>query len=120
MTFATDMIAVARDLTRDLGQSITVTRTTEGNFVPSTGDIAGEVTITYTAYGAPMNYRNTEIDGNSILENDLQVWIEVNSSGSIPAIGDTASISGQVYRVMNVTKYVAQGTTVLYRLQVRI
>lgn len=120
MTFATDMISVARDLTRDLGQNITFSRATEGSFIPGSGDVAGELVSTYTAYGAPMNYNRREIDGDLIQESDLQVWLEVNNASSVPAVGDVANISGIVYRVLNVTTYVAQGTTVLYRLQVRI
>lgn len=120
MSFATDLKSVGQDLLQQFGQSISFSRTTEGSFVPSTGDVAGESTVVYVAYGAPTNYSSREIDNINILESDLQLWVEANTSGYVPAVGDVANISGQVHRVLNVTKYQAQGIVAVYRLQVRI
>ncbi len=120
MTFATSLLASARRLIRAYGQSISFARVVEGSFVPSTGAVGSGTSSSYTAYGAPMAYNIQEIDNNTILKNDIQVWCEVNASSSIPAVGDVATISAVAYRVMDVQKFTAQGTTVVYKLQVRL
>ncbi len=120
MTFASNLLASSRRLIRTYGQSISFARVVEGSFVPSTGAVGAGTSSSYTAYGAPMAYTAREIDNEVVLENDMQVWLEVNNASSVPAIGDVATISGQAYRVINTQKYVAQGTTLVYKLQVRI
>ncbi len=120
MTFATNMLATAQRLIRAYGQSITFARVVEGAFVPSTGAVGAGTTSSYTAYGAPMAYNSTEINNTTIMQNDMQVWVEVNAAGSVPTVGDVPTISSIAYRVLNVEKYIAQGSTLVYRLQVRI
>ncbi len=120
MTFATNMLATAQRLIRTYGQSISYARVVEGTFVPSTGAVGAGTTSSYTAYGAPMAYRSTEINNETIMQNDMQVWCEVNAASSVPAIGDVATISAVAYRVVNVEKFIAQGSTLVYRLQVRL
>lgn len=120
MTFATNLLATARRLIQAYGQSISFARVVEGAFVPSTGAVGAGTTSSFTAYGAPMEYSTKEIDGVTILTTDLLIWVEVNSSSSVPAVGDVATISTVAYRVLDVQKQVAQGTTVVYKLQARI
>lgn len=120
MTFATNMLATTQRLIRAYGQSISFARVVEGAFVPSTGAVGAGTTSSYTAYGAPTNYRAAEINNTTIMQNDMQMWCEVNSAGSVPAVGDVATISGTAYRVLDVQTYVVQGTTLVYRLQVRL
>lgn len=120
MTFASSLLATAKRLIETYGENISFSRVTEGAFVPSTGSVGSGTTTSFSAYGAPMNYRSTEVNNDTIMDNDLQVWVEVNASGSIPAVGDVATISTIAYRVLDVQKYVAQGSTIVYKLQVRI
>ncbi len=120
MTFATNMLATAQRLIRAYGQSISFARVVEGAFVPSTGAVGAGTTSSYTAYGAPMSYKSTEIDNELIMQNDMFVWTEVNAAASVPAVGDVATISTFAYRVVNVEKYVAQASTLVYKLQVRL
>ena len=114
------MLATAQRLITAYGQSISFARVVEGDFVPSTGAVGAGTSSSYTAYGAPMSYKSTEIDNETIMQNDMFVWTEVNSAGSVPTIGDVATISAVAYRVINVEKFIAQGTTLVYKLQVRI
>lgn len=120
MTFSTRMLSTARRLIRKYGQNISFSRVTEGSFVPSTGALGTGTTTSYTAYGCPIAGPNTEIPGNLLEQDDSDVWVEVNNSSTVPLIGDTCSLGGRVYRVMNVTGYVAQGLTVVFKLTVRI
>lgn len=120
MTFSSNLLDTARRLIRAYGENISFSRVVEGTFIPSTGGLGTGTTTAFTAYGAPMNYNSEEINNTTIMQNDLQVWLEVNASSSVPTVGDVATISGTAYRVMNVSKYTAQGSTVVYNIQVRI
>lgn len=120
MTFATNILATTQRLIRAYGQNISFDRVSEGAFVPSTGAVGAGTSSSYTAYGAPMSYKSSEIDNELIMQNDMQVWCEVNAAASVPAVGDVATISTVAYRVINVEKYVAQGSTLVYKLQVRL
>lgn len=120
MTLSTRMKATGQKLLEKYGQSITFTRVTEGDFNPMTGDTEPSVTTTFSAYGSPIPFTQSEIDGTLIQQQDRQIWLEINDNSSVPVIGDAATISGTAYRVLNVNSYVVQGLTVLYRLQVRI
>ena len=120
MSFASNMVSSARRLIRTYGQNVTFSRVVEGSFIPTTGDIGASTSSTYNAYVAPMEYKASEIDNVSIMANDCLAWVEINASESIPVVGDVVTISGQIFRVMNVQKITAQGTTIVYKLQLRI
>jgi hypothetical protein len=120
MTFATNLLATARRLIEAYGQSISFARVVEGSFVPSTGAVGAGTSSSYTAYGAPMQYSSREIDNVTVMTNDVLIWVEVNASSSIPIVGDVATLSTIAHRILDVQKLVAQGTTVVYKLQARI
>ncbi len=82
--------------------------------------VGAGTTTSYTAYGAPMATPNQEVNGTTVLQDDTQVWLEVNASGSVPKVGDVCTISGIAYRVISIKNYIAQGAALLYKLQVRI
>jgi len=119
MTFATNMTATAHKLLLAYGQSISFDRVVEGAFVPSTGAVGSGTHTTYSAYGAPAATPDNEINGTTTVQGDLNIWLEANASYT-PVIGDVASLTGQAFRVLAITPYYAQGSIVLYKLQVRI
>lgn len=124
MTFATRQLAAARRLIRKYGQSASFARVTEGSFVPSTGAVGAGSTTNYSAYVVPLSTSGksttSEIENVESLQKDLDILIEVNSSSSVPAIGDVVTISGVAHRILVITKYVAQGATILYKAQVKV
>ncbi len=120
MSFASGLLLTARRLIQAYGQSVSFSRVVEGAFVPTTGAVGAGTTSSYTAYGAPMMYKAREVDNVLILMTDMQLWVEVNLGGSIPAVGDVATVSSIAYRVLAVDKFYAQGTVLVYRLQIRI
>ena len=67
-----------------------------------------------------MSYKSAEVDNETIMKNDMFVWTEVNAAGSVPTVGDVATISTVAHRVINVEKFIAQGSTLVYKLQVRL
>lgn len=117
MTFASDMQAVAFDLLTELGQTLTFTRVTAGDFVPTTGAVNGNLTSTYTALCHPSQYNSEEIDGTLIKRDDLRL---IAYTATTPLVGDTVTIDGLSHRLQNVQRIKAQGTDVVYILQARV
>lgn len=123
MTFSSNMIQVARRLLLKFGETCSFTREIEGSFNPSTGSLAIPSVYSYTAKGAPVNFNRDEIDNSTVLETDLQVWIEINSDSDIPAVGDVLTFEHDIttqYRVLGVRPLFAQSQQIVYILQVRI
>ncbi len=120
MTFATNMIATARRLLEAYGSSLTFDRVVEGSFVPSTGAVGAGTTTQYTAYGAPIPVNKSDIDGINVLVKDNWLWVESNTAGYVPTVGDVVTVQSSAYRVMSVLNYVAQGSTCVYKLLIRI
>jgi hypothetical protein len=127
MTLASTMLITARRLLRTYGQSISFARVVEGAFVPSTGATASGTNSTYTAYGAPMPNTGTvstigvkELQETTIKQQDNIIFVEVNDSSTIPLIGDVATLNTVAYRVISIQQYAVQGSTLLYKLTVRI
>lgn len=116
-TFAEEMQAVAIDLITEFGQSVSFSRVTEGTYNTSNSAPASGSTITYTAYGVPMDYSAFEISTKSVLSTDLKLLI--HKTTQTPQVGDVATFGGVAYRVMDVNKEVANGQDIYFSLQVR-
>lgn len=117
MTFATNMQSVANRLLTNYGQSVTFSRETQGTFVPSTGAVGSGTSTTYTAKVHPSDYTAEEIDGVSVLYGDVKL---LTYSTTEVLVGDTVSLDGVIYRVMSVMKTNAQGSNIVYKVQVRV
>lgn len=119
MSFATNMIATARRLIQTYGESITLQRVAEGAYVPTTGAVGAATTTNYTAYGAPVDYNQAEVDGATIRTTDIKLWLELPTTVT-PLVGDTATFNSVTHRVITVEKLRAQGSEIVYVLQLRV
>jgi hypothetical protein len=117
MTFSSRMTNTAIRLLTIYGEEILFSRSTEGAFVPSTGDVGTPNDLTYTGYGHPSPFNTDEVDENTILGSDIRLL--VHKMTQIPLVGDVATFGGTDYRVMRVEKLKAQGSDIAYRLQLR-
>ncbi len=115
-TFSERMQEVASRLLTNYGEAITFTRWATNGYNVTTGSVDPVSSTTYTAYGHPRAFINSEVDGTIIQQNDLEVLLY---STSAPEIDDTAVIDNNTFRVMSVSQTRAQGDVVLYRLQLR-
>ncbi len=61
-----------------------------------------------------------EVNNTTTLQDDTQLWVEVNTSNTVPLVGDVATFSGVSYRVLSVEAFIVYAVTVLYKLQLRI
>lgn len=116
MTFATNMIATALRLLTAYGQSINVTRDVIASFAPTTGTITEGTDTTYTGYGYPSNYNASQVDGTLIRQDDTLL---IFSSTTEPLVDDIFTIGAKVLTAMNVIKITAQGSNVVYKVQLR-
>jgi hypothetical protein len=118
-TFAQRMQASATRLISKYGDApVTFTRITPGAFVPSTGAVGSGSTLTYVAQGVSSAFTSQEINGSTVLFNDLKYVIDVTTQ--VPAVNDTVVLSGVTYRIMSVITDSAQNTNICHTLQLRV
>lgn len=109
--------SIAADLKRD-GQAMTLARTTQGDYNPTTGIMGESVTQTWTVYGITKNYRAGDInrEGSLILSGDKKALI---SALVEPKPGDTLTIMSKIWSIIAVDELSPQGEALLYTCQVR-
>ena len=124
MTFYARLQATANRLLKGKGQSITLTKITAGTYNPATGGFTGAGTSTQTAYGAIFDYGTKQIDGTLIKAGDKQLLLSAfktdGAALTAPVLGDTVSIGGVVYTLVEPLKEInPAGTTVMYECNLR-
>lgn len=119
MTFYSSTTATAAKLLLKFGQSITLTFETGGTIDPATGVVTTAKTVTtVTGNGAPIKFKNREVDGTVVKSSDVKLILE---SVSPPPTQDwRATIKGVEYRVMEVDPVSPGGIDVIYILQLRV
>lgn len=119
MSFSSNLIAVARRLLLAYGENLTFGRDINGIYNPLDGSVSTLLSTTYTAYCAPMEFNKNEIDGTVIKKHDVKLIMEKPTS-AVPTVGDTVTLNSVKMRVINVEKVRAQGSDIIYILQVRV
>lgn len=120
MSLSTTMIALARKQLEDKGRAVALVRVTEGAYDVTDGTVGAATTVNYSAYGLPDGYNSLEVDGTSVRNSDIKLWLSTPTTGEVPLVGDTATIDSVVHRIVNVGKITAQGSDLIYELQCRI
>ena len=118
MSIYDNFAVTAKKLLAKYGAAAVVTNTTGGVSNPATGAIEGATTTVLNGNGFATSYKNTDVDGSSILKSDVKVIIE--KTASAPVKGSTCAINGKVYRVMEVMPISPAGTDVIYIMQCRV
>ncbi len=111
--------ATATRLLRDNGQSITFTFETGEVIDPATGTVttpAGESTV--DGFGVATNFKNAEIDGQSVLASDMKLL--ASNVATEPTAGAKVSVNGKTFRVMQVTPINPANSNVMYICQIRV
>ena len=124
MTFYTRLQNTAQKLLKGKGQSLTLTKVTAGTYDPTTGGFTGAGTSTQSAYGAIFDYGTKQIDGTLIKVGDKQLLLSAfKTDGSAliaPALGDTVTVGGVTYTLVEPLKEVnPAGTVVLFDVNLR-
>ena len=105
------------------GFEMTLRSSREPTIDPNTGAITAAATNVDTAVtGLFRFFSQDEIDGETILANDLQALIggtELAAAGIVPDTSMQLIAKGDTYNVVRVTPTQPGGVAVLYRLQIR-
>ena len=109
----------ARLIIGDFGRSgAFVVQGVSGGFDPITGDTLADTADTaISGLVTPvLMYRNSEIDGTTIIQGDGYVYF---SGDSVP-VGATLTVNGDTYRAVNIIKLQSlDGVMVYQKIQVR-
>lgn len=116
--FYDETAAVADEILKEFGTAVTVTRVTPGSYDPATGATTGDVTTTWTGTGARFEYAQREQDGTRIRIGDQRVYLSVVGIVN-PQSGDTLTIGGTVFNVVESRPLQPALTAVLFDVQIR-
>lgn len=107
----------AKELIEFFGGDGSFSRIDGGSIDPFTGEASLQTTETLNGTVTPvLSYKASEIDGTVIQQGDGYVFFYGEALG----IGDTATLNGQDYRVINVSKIESvEGVLVYQKVQVR-
>ena len=124
MTFYARLQSTADKMLKGKGQSLTLTKVTAGTYNPETGGFTGAGTSTQMAYGAIFDYGTKQIDGTLIKAGDKNLLLSAfktdGAALTAPVLGDTVSIGGVVYTLVEPLKEVnPAGTVVMYECNLR-
>lgn len=109
----------ATALLQNNGQSITFSYTSGAVIDPATGTVTSAGTVTnVSGYGVASNYRNAEIDGESILASDVRLI--ASNVATEPEPDWTVIVNSRTWRVMDVQPINPAGTNIIYICQLRI
>lgn len=113
------LAATALQLIERFGESVTLTPPpVTPAFNPVTGAAqTAEPAEPIVGDGVPTRYKAHEVDGAVILAEDVRLLLGVN--GSVPAVGWTVELGGDVHRVMSVQRIRQSGENVLLIVQLR-
>lgn len=121
MTFSTDLQTMALSLLSQYGEIVSFVNTVNGDYNPATGDIGSSASTAYMGYGHPSPYNTQELTSgrtnDDILHTDIKLLIQ---SGTLPQVGDIATMRNLDYRVMSVSRVSAQSVDIVYKLQLRV
>ncbi len=114
-----DIIPAVADVLTLLGDLTTFTRVTQGAYDTTTGALAAGTTTTYSCRCVSDKFNTQELANGTALAGDMK-YLVLPTGGYVPAVNDTASVNGIIYRVMNVINDNLQGQTYLFTLTLRV
>ena len=117
-SFYDNLALTASRLLNKYGQQVTFTRSVNGSYSPTTGTYSTSSSTTFKAYGAVFNYRESEVDGSSILSTDLKLLLE--KPKKLPEVNDVVLVNGSSYFVFTTSPLAPAGTNVVVECQLRI
>jgi hypothetical protein len=105
------------------GQAMTLTRVTQGTYNPETGSFASSTSATHTVYGITSGYSSFTIAAAATKPDSLikagDILAIVEAVTITPVVGDTISIMGETWAVLNVDPVAPQGSNLLFKLHLR-
>ncbi len=118
-----EIAETANEIIEEFGQAVTLTHVIPGAYDPTTGGVTN-TTTTQTGTGAVVNWAARQIDGTLIRATDKRLLLSpLNTAGAAltaPVLGDTVSIGGVTYTLVEPLKEInPAGTVVLFDVNLR-
>ena len=122
-TFYEEMAAMADELLREFGKTLTLQQIAPGQYDPAAGAAVDTVTDFPAAVGALFDYElltsgQTFMDASLLAVGDKQCYLSPIGVPE-PRVGFQVVDGAETWRVMSVKKVDPAGTPVLYELQLR-
>jgi len=113
--FSVRLTATALRLLTTYGQAVACHKEVTSSFDPATGEAEITSTTDYDGYGYPSNYLSSQVDGTTIQQGDVLLIL---STTTVPEINDICEV-GQTYTMISIQKITAQGSSIVYKIQLR-
>jgi hypothetical protein len=118
-----EIAETANEIIEEFGQAVTLTHVIPGAYDPTTGGVTN-TTTTQTGTGAVVDWAARQIDGTLIKVGDRRLLLSAfktdGAALTAPVLGDTVSIGGVVYTLVEPLKTVGPaGITVIYECNLR-
>ena len=105
------------------GAAAILTKTVQGTFNPSTGEVTGSVSTDYPCSGIRVNYKNIEYKNIAVEYGDFQLYLcpvlQDGTDTPAPEIDDTILFDGETYKVVSIFPWNAAGIVCGWKLQMR-
>ncbi len=118
MSFSTNLQAVADKLLTTYGEDVLVVRQNITVYNPSTGTVSASTTTEYAGKGHPSMYDIRYVDDVTIRASDIKL-IFYNDNNIVPLAGDVFMLNSTEYTAVDVQQTRAQGTNIVYTVQLR-
>lgn len=92
---------------------ITMTATGGDPWNPVTSESETPVTV------AVFDFKNSDVDGTLIQQNDKRVYLSTNGLSAVPETGNKLEVGGVRHEIISVSPLAPGGVDVRYELQVR-
>ena len=116
MSFATNQNATAQRLITKYGNTMTLKSVTKGTYDPATGTTGADTIIETPIKGTFEQFSSDEIKGD-ILQGDIKVLVALDF---VPDTKSKLVFNSVSYSIIDISPTIAQDTTIMYQLQVRI
>lgn len=102
-----------------IGQTITITRATQGSYDPATGTTGIGSSTDYSGKGRVGSYSDFAKAGTLILQQDRKITWQPDNASFVPQEGDTVSDGTNTYSVVAFDTRELEGDWICYTLQAR-
>jgi len=113
--FSDRLTATALRLLTQYGQFVACHRENTSSYNPSTGEVTITSRSDYDGYGYPSNYTLSQIDGVLVQQGDILLILSTTTE---PEVNDICEV-GATYTMLAIQKITAQGSNVVYKIQLR-
>lgn len=108
---------------RKYGMSVTLRRTTQGAYNPSTGGMGAGTAVDYTCLVVVTEYNDFVVDGTLVKRGDKRLLVAAKGLDITPSVGDVFLLNDGQWKVPDSTGAVKTlapaGVAIMYEVQIR-